>query len=338
MKFAGAVCLCMMLCGLSEAQVSLSSTALRSGGPATLNAAGPAGSPLWLLADTAAGPAVWGGHTFDLALSPALVIVESPAPFSAQGALSATFTLDTSVISGTPLWIQLVSIDPAGPGDGVVVSNSVHRVVHPAAIDGLGASGTCTGASGTYLADDEVCTVNLGISFQFYGVDFTQVQVDSNGLLSFGSAVSDPLATAMGLGSKTGSIALIWADLDPSAPMPVGDPRNQIHIDRANGNHCRLTWQQVQRPGSAQESTASITFWSDHSITFEWGAVNGPCVVGMNALAGSPIALVDLSALSDAALPPYVGFAEQWNSGFDLSGSLLTLRADGAGGYVARMN
>lgn len=336
-----AICFACGLLAAVPAQVSLSSTALRNSGAVTLTATGPAGSPLWLLADVTAGPAVYGSLTFGLGLSPALVVVESPSPFDPAGALTAAFTLDPAVLAGTPLWMQLATIDPTGPSDGMVLSNTVHRVVHPRDIAGLGASGFCSGANPAFLANDEVATVPLGMTFQYYGVDFTEVMVDSNGLVTFGtSAVSDPLASATRLSAKSAVIAVLWADLDPSVLQPAGDPRNKIQIDRETGSHCRFTWNQVQRPGDPAESSASLSLWCDGSITMEWGAVSGPVTVGMNALGGSGIASVDISASDSGVLPAFVGFAQEFASAgaFDLSSSILTLRPNGLGGYLTRIN
>lgn len=242
--------------------------------------------------------------------------------------MTASFTLDATVLAGTPFSLQLVTIDPTGPGDGITLSNSVHRVVHPRAIAGLGASGYASGANPSFLGDNEVTNVALGMTFQYYGVDFTSLMVDSNGLITFGSsAVSDPLASCAGLTAKSASIVVLWADLDPSVLMPAGDQRNRIQLDCDAGVQCRLTWNQVQRPGDAAESTASITLWSDGSIVLEWAAVSGPITVGMNAFGGTGLALVDISAASGGALPSYAGFAEHFVSAaaFDLSGSILTL-------------
>jgi hypothetical protein len=331
----------MFLCSVVDAQLNLGCTTLRTSGAVTLSASGSAGTPLWLLVDNAAGPATVAGHTLDLALSPALIIIESPVPLDSNGALSANFSLDASVLARTQIYLQLVGLDATAPGDSIVLSNMVHQVVHPRALTTLGANGYCSGSDPAYLGNDELCQVSLGFNFQFFGVDFTALTVDSNGLLSFVSpAASDPAASAASLASKVASIAVLWADLDPSAIMPVGDPRNRVYVDQESGQCCRIAWHQVQRAGSAAESTASCTLWADGSIVMEWGVVDGPATVGLNALSGVGMALVDLSASSNNILPAMAGFAEEFSSAaaFDLAGSVLSLHPDGQGGYWTRMN
>ncbi len=340
-RLAIGVSLAMFCAGPACAQLSLGCTTLRSSGAVTLTASGSPGTPLWLLADQAAGPTALAGHVLGVALSPAFVLIESPAPLDANGGLSAPFSLDAAVLSRTQIYLQLAGLDATAPGDGVVLSNTEHRVVHPHALTGLGANGYMTGTSPAALGNDEVSSLSLGMNFQYFGVDFTAVMVDSNGLVTFGSsASSDPAASSASLANKTASIAVAWADLDPSVLMPVGDNRNRIYVDQESGQSCRISWHQVQRSGSAAETTASCTLWADGSIVLEWGVVDGPVTVGLNALAGAGLSLVDISASGNNVLPSMSGFAEAFPSAasFDLAGSILSLHPDGLGGYWTRLN
>lgn len=340
-RLAIGVSLAMVCAGPAFAQLNLGCTSLRSSGAVTLTASGSPGTPLWLLADQAAGPVTLSGHVLGVALSPAFVLIESPAPLDAAGGLSANFSLDAAVLSRTSIYLQLAGLDATAPGDGMVLSNTEQRVVHPRALAGLGANGWCTGTNPAALGNDEVAAVSLGMNFQYFGVDFTSIMVDSNGLITFGSsAATDPAAGVAALANKTATIAVAWADLDPSVLMPLGDNRNRVYVDQESGQSCRITWHQVQRTGSAAETTASCTLWADGSIVLEWGAVAGPLTVGMNALAGSGLSIVDVSASGNNVLPSMSGFAEEFPSAasFDLAGSILSLHPDGQGGYWTRIN
>lgn len=66
-------------------------------------------------------------------------------------------------------------------------------------------------------ADDEVATVAIGFTFSFYGVDYTSVEVSSNGFITFsptGSAQCCSGETIPTAGDPDNFIAAWWEDLD----------------------------------------------------------------------------------------------------------------------------
>jgi hypothetical protein len=74
------------------------------------------------------------------------------------------------------------------------------------------------------LGDDDSTVVNLGFSFEFYGITYTSVRVHSNGAITFGAGGSSlsfvnqcPLS---GFGADIA--APFWDDLDPSASASIG--------------------------------------------------------------------------------------------------------------------
>ena len=70
----------------------------------------------------------------------------------------------------------------------------------------------------TYLGDDDFDgPFGIGFTFNFYGANWTQFYVSSNGLLSFGSGSTDPFNACPLPDTNTPDdiIALMWADLDP---------------------------------------------------------------------------------------------------------------------------
>jgi hypothetical protein len=81
--------------------------------------------------------------------------------------------------------------------------------------DEISATGTATG-----LFDDDAVSVPIGFTFPFYGVNYTDVSIQSNGALRFGdNTVIDydnacPVPTAQAPSSN--SLWVFWDDLDPS--------------------------------------------------------------------------------------------------------------------------
>lgn len=72
-------------------------------------------------------------------------------------------------------------------------------------------------------ADDEVALVSLGFDFNFYGIDYSEVEVSSNGFLSFTPTGNDgccdgetiPTADSEDGSGVNNFVAGYWQDLDP---------------------------------------------------------------------------------------------------------------------------
>ena len=85
----------------------------------------------------------------------------------------------------------------------------------PLPCDNILATGTGTG-----LTDDSNQVVNIGFSFPFYGVNYTQVNIESNGALNFGTMDYMTLANAClptNTAPSTNNLYVFWDDLNPSA-------------------------------------------------------------------------------------------------------------------------
>lgn len=84
------------------------------------------------------------------------------------------------------------------------------------------------------LADNQTVTVNLPFTFTFYGVNYTQVSVNSNGWIAMGSQ-TDADWTNSSIPNNDGPQAMIaglWDDLDPGN---AGEPSDIYHYyDTAN--------------------------------------------------------------------------------------------------------
>ena len=64
------------------------------------------------------------------------------------------------------------------------------------------------------LADDDSATFSLGFTFEFYGIDYTQVTVQSNGGLVFGSSGYLSFSNSCPLSYSGDLAAVFWDDLN----------------------------------------------------------------------------------------------------------------------------
>lgn len=87
----------------------------------------------------------------------------------------------------------------------------------------------------TNLGDDAQITVPIGFSFTFYGTNYTQLSINSNGLIGFGGSAGTGLgnvslpANNPGGGNTSRILAVFWDDLNPGAAgdviyQTVGNP------------------------------------------------------------------------------------------------------------------
>jgi hypothetical protein len=85
----------------------------------------------------------------------------------------------------------------------------------PLPCDDIVATGTPTG-----LTDDSNLVVPIGFTFTFYGVDYTMVNVESNGALNFGTNTYMTLANGClptATAPNTNNLYVFWDDLNPGA-------------------------------------------------------------------------------------------------------------------------
>lgn len=117
---------------------------------------------------------------------------------------------------------------------GLVISTLALAVPFPGP-DGFGYTGTliplnlrdvtATGVNvGLDDADDDVATVPIGFTFYYYGTPYTQVEVSSNGFMTFsptGASRCCSGETIPTAGDPENYIAGWWEDLDPGEGLPT---------------------------------------------------------------------------------------------------------------------
>ncbi len=140
--------------------------------------------------------------------------------------------------------------------------------------------GTCT----SYPTDDDKQLVNIGFTFNFADIDYTQVRILSNGALHFGadqgfqmdySNEAMPITTA-GAGPCAASaadrvIAPYWEDLNPSS----GGQITYETIGSAPNRQFVASWVDVARYGSGGSYTFQVILYeTSNEIKFQYGAGN----------------------------------------------------------------
>lgn len=106
-------------------------------------------------------------------------------------------------------------------------------------------------ASGTdlLLGDDDEAVVALPFTFTYYGVNYTDVTIGSNGTLNFGDAFEPGLTNACPIPDAfdTENIAVFWDDLDP----PDGNGAGVYH--QSFGDRFAVQWDAPHYLGDADD-------------------------------------------------------------------------------------
>lgn len=132
------------------------------------------------------------------------------------------------------------------------------------------------GGSGTDLsmAYDEMTNVTLPFTFQFYGEEFTQIGICSNGNIGFGPQPewekqprNQPIGAPLG---PAGMAAPFWDDLDPSAS-------GKVLYEDLGGGRFAVEWSRVQSvyvdttSGSPYDQTFQLILYCQDSYPTETG-------------------------------------------------------------------
>jgi hypothetical protein len=115
-----------------------------------------------------------------------------------------------------------------------------------------------------WQADNQTWSYPLPFAFPFYGVNYTTVNVSSNGFLDFGSTSADPNNSDAGLKSNK-RIAPLWDDL-----TTVGVGRD-VYIYAPAGGPVTIRW-----VAGNQTTTCrfSVDLYADGRIRFHYGSPN----------------------------------------------------------------
>lgn len=141
------------------------------------------------------------------------------------------------------------------------------------------------------LGDDASTPVALGFSFPFFGRNYTDAFLNSDGNLTFGQ--KDDASTERSLGRLVDGaprIAPLFSDLDPSDSGTVST--------FATSDHFTVSWRAVPRFGETDRNTFQMVLWIDGRIDFVYAEVTADVegVVGVAPGGGrNGLTAVDMS-------------------------------------------
>jgi len=127
----------------------------------------------------------------------------------------------------------------------------------------------------TYPQDDDKQLVNIGFTFNFGGVNYTQVRIHTNGVLDFGADQlfhQDFSNENMPIGTADRLIAPYWDDLDPAGGTGGGTVRYDT-LGTAPNRRLVVSWENVELYGNPATSfTFQAVLYENGDILFRYGA------------------------------------------------------------------
>ena len=121
---------------------------------------------------------------------------------------------------------------------------------------------------GTLLpfGDDDSANVSFGFNFPFNGNDYTEVWVNSNGKLTFGSPDTFWIESVVDFLSLQPRIAPLWDDLSPNAGGFV--------FFKEEAGSLKVTFQDVPQFAASDRNNMSVTLYDTGEVDIEYGNVD----------------------------------------------------------------
>jgi hypothetical protein len=166
------------------------------------------------------------------------------------------------------------------------------------------------------LGDDDSANVGFGFTFPFNGSDYTDVWVNSNGSLTFGSGDADFSESVGELLTDQPRIAPLWIDLSPN--------QGGFVFFKEEAGSLKVTFQDVPQFFAGDSNNMAVTLYETGEVDIEYGnvdATDGIAGVTEGGSAADP-GETDLSAnpVQPAAGTTYENFSGGDN---DLDGVFL---------------
>jgi hypothetical protein len=191
--------------------------------------------------------------------------------------------------------------------------------------------------NGTFLADDDIGTIDLGANtFNFFGTTYSSLIVSSNALITFGGSNSplDYANTNLTSGGQTPlfpAIAPLWSDWIKSSGSPM-------ILAKFDGNRLIIEWNQIRHFITGGESPRAITFQA--ILTLNTGGTAGNIIfnyVDLNTGDGHADGRTSTVGIKDSGPQPVSGGSRllvSFNSTNPLVGggkAILIAQVGGAG-------
>lgn len=175
-------------------------------------------------------------------------------------------------------------------------SGSAYTVTHP----GLAWDATYGAALG--LGDDAAVNVGISHTFPFYGVNWNDIWVNSNGAISFGGLMNTSgFFDDADFFNAIPKIAAYYMDLDPSAGGTVYFKTDLLKTT--------ITWVGISEWGQSSPNTFQVVLQNTGTITISFNNIGTvsqssglPIAVGVHPGGGPPLDLIDYNVDT-----PYAG-------------------------------
>lgn len=118
---------------------------------------------------------------------------------------------------------------------------------------------SCTG-------DDQAVTVNIGFTFNFYGTNYTAVNICSNGFLNFGTtSTAYTPASIPNTAAPNALIAALWRDLNPSGGGTI--------TYYSSATKFVASFNAVKNYANTSTQTFQVILTPDGKINVQWGSI-----------------------------------------------------------------
>lgn len=217
------------------------------------------------------------------------------------------------VLHGASAYFAMLHFAASSP-DGFWLSQTHQMSLDPT--NALGPAQYTSSGTTLNLGDDDSQLVNIGFTFKFYGVSYTQCFVNSNGSVTFGAGDTWFASSASSLASGPRRAAVWGADLDPGNGGQVRYETN-IYGSIGSSSNFTVSWHNVPQyswPGGTGSNSFSLTLHraisayvggqTDYDVIFDYASFTsqyglvGISPGGTTLSAPTPVAL-DLSAASN---------------------------------------
>ncbi len=146
----------------------------------------------------------------------------------------------------------------------------------------------------TYPVDDDKQVVNIGFTFPFGGVNYTQVRIMSNGVLQFGADQAFHTVynnTAFPIAAADRVIAVYWDDMTPSA----GGTVRYSTLGSAPNRRFVVSWEAVPVYPNTGSYTFQVAIYENGNFKFQYGVGNAN---GASATIGAEVDDTDFTQYS----------------------------------------
>jgi len=191
------------------------------------------------------------------------------------------------------------------------------------------------GSTVTLIDDGFAGPVSIGFDFPFYGINYSQIFIGSNGILTFGSGTDDRFnATIPTPETPNNFIAMFWADLDPPQAGEV-----YYYYDAAEERFI-VSFENIRfyyNPGGTGSLTFQVILYPDGRILMQYASLDpglhpdgleGTTVGIENSTGGDGLEIVFNAVYLHNQLATMILLPYQWLTLDTFAGTIASNEAD----------